>query len=74
MRLAGWSKRKASDIMNGGRYNRDIINDVADALDVEPYELLLHPRDAMEIRHIQKSLRLVADRRRDYTAEPGPED
>lgn len=42
--------------MNGkSRYNRDIINAVALALHVEPYELLMHPADANRIKRLRQT-------------------
>jgi hypothetical protein len=33
-----------SDLVTGKqRYNRDVLNDVASALNITPYELLMHP-------------------------------
>lgn len=73
----GWSKRKASDLCTGEqRYNRDSLNEAAFAMNIAPYELLLHPDDAYEIKNLraavrQEALKLVADNRVDWT---GPEE
>lgn len=54
-KLTGWSKRKTSDLCAGAqRYNRDTLNDAAHALHVAPYELLLHPADAMALRKMRE--------------------
>lgn len=82
---AGWTKRKASEVVTGQqKYNRDTINDVCIALgavkgrQVEPFELLLHPEEAMVIRAIRDSLtanQKAAERLRgDYRAEPAPDE
>lgn len=60
---AGFSKATMSELVNGKqRYNRDIVNEIADVLHVRPYELLLHPEEAMAIRRFRESaVRLAAD-------------
>lgn len=59
-RLTGWSKRKTSDLINGEqRYNRDSLNEAARALEISPWEILLHPADANEI----KQLLMVSEKR-----------
>lgn len=47
-------------------YTREDINALSALLNLQPYELLLHPEDAMEIRNLRKSLRLAAERRTIY--------
>jgi transcriptional regulator with XRE-family HTH domain len=54
-RRTDYPKAKVSDLVNGHqRYNKDIINDVAAALNIQPFELLMHPADAMKQRRINK--------------------
>jgi transcriptional regulator with XRE-family HTH domain len=54
-RRTDYPKAKVSDLANGKqRYNRDILNDIAHALNVQPFELLMHPADAMAQRRIRK--------------------
>lgn len=74
-RLAGWGKRKASELVNGStRYNRDVINEVCAALNLRPFELLMHPDDAMAIRRFRDSaLKLAADNNLELHTEPEPE-
>lgn len=53
-------------------YSPTIIRDIARALNIQPYELLMHPEDAMTLRRLivegervsdlGKRLQLVADR------------
>lgn len=59
-----WPKSKVSKLVNGTvAYNRDIINEAAAALHVRPYELLLHPDDAMALRKYRESaITLASDR------------
>ncbi len=47
----GYSDGKASNVLNGKkRYDRDLINEIADALKIQPHELLMHPSQAMALR------------------------
>lgn len=56
-----WNKSKASLMINGKqRYHRDDVNQVADWLNLQPYELLMHPQDAMAIRQLRIDARRVA--------------
>lgn len=56
-RRTDYPKAKVSDLVTGKqRYNRDILNDVATALNVYPYELLMHPEDAMAQRQMAKAV------------------
>jgi hypothetical protein len=46
-----YSDGKASNVLTGKkRYDRDIMNEIADALNIQPYELLMHPEEAMGLR------------------------
>lgn len=57
VRETDYPKAKVSDLVTGKqRYNRDILNDVAKALNLQPFELLMHPADANSL----KRLRVVA--------------
>lgn len=50
----GWPKSRISDLVTGKqRYNRDIINAIAAALHIEPYELLMAPTHASVIRELE---------------------
>jgi len=71
-RATGWSKGTANNIFHGKTsYYRQILNEVAAALGVEPHELLMHPKDAMAIRNIRESVaRIAAEARMDYQVEP----
>lgn len=56
-RRTDYPKAKVSDLVTGKqRYNEDIINDVAKALNVYPYELLMHPEDAMRNRRLAEAV------------------
>jgi plasmid maintenance system antidote protein VapI len=60
-RQTGWPKAKMSELVNGvSRYNRDVINALAKAMNLYPYELLMHPQDAFAIRKIRETVVAVA--------------
>lgn len=64
-----WNKAKASLMARGLQpYTRDEVNEVADYLNIRPYELLMHPDDAHALR------RLRADMIRLAHESPIPED
>jgi transcriptional regulator with XRE-family HTH domain len=57
VRMTDYPKAKVSDLVTGKqRYNRDILNEIAAALKLYPYELLQHPEDAMRQRQLAKAL------------------
>lgn len=74
--LTGWSKGKVSKLYNGdATYTRDIVNDVARAIHIRPFELLLHPEDAMAIRRLRESaVTIAAEERQGYKSMPALED
>lgn len=54
VRRTDYPKAKVSDLVTGKqRYNRDILNDIALALNIKPHELLMHPEDAMALRRMK---------------------
>ena len=42
------------------KYNRDDINEVADYLNLEPFELLMDPERAMALRQLRKTAQQIA--------------
>ena len=53
-----WNKSKASLMWKGAQpYGRDDVNQVAAYLRIHPFELLMHPSDAMAIRQLRASAR-----------------
>lgn len=74
-RLSGWDKRKVSFLVTGRQpFARDTLIELARCMNIAPFELLLHPDDAMELRRFRSSaLALAADTRRSWAAEPMPE-
>lgn len=76
MKATGYSKATMSDLVTGKqRYNRDILNEVADALNIRPNELLTHPEEAMAMRRVRESAaRIVADTTIDEPQMSGEKD
>lgn len=70
---AGWSKTTASLLYNCQQdYNPDLIEQAAHALNIKPYELLMHPAEAMALRRVREnSIKIAAESRIDY--RPGPD-
>ena len=74
-----WNRSKASLVWRGAQpYTRDMVNEVSTYLNIHPYELLMHPDDAMAIRRLRSSakqiasVQLVADTKLDWAPEPPP--
>lgn len=59
-RLTGYPKAKVSDLVTGKqRYNRDILNDLSRALNIQPHELLMSPEDAMAQRQMKAAAQTI---------------
>ncbi len=55
------NKAKVSLTANGKQpYDRDLVNAVADYLNLRPYELLMHPEDAMNLRNLREDVIRIA--------------
>lgn len=63
-----WNKARVSLMMSGKQqYTRDAVNELALYLNLEPFELLMHPDDAMAIRRLRDSaMQIAADNRQSY--------
>lgn len=59
-REMGWSKAKANDVFSGQQYTQQIVDDVARWLNLRPYELLMHPDDAMAVRRMREDAKRIA--------------
>lgn len=59
----GWSRRKASEVFNGDQpYKRETVNELSEWLQIEPFELLLPPEEAIALRQLRSSaLRIAQD-------------
>ncbi len=58
-----WNKAKVSLTASGKQpYSREDVNEIADYLAIKPYELLMHPEDAMRLRRLKAdAIRLAHD-------------
>jgi transcriptional regulator of aromatic amino acid metabolism len=66
-----WTHRIASQLVNRKlRWNRDHLSQAATALHLDPWELLMHPADAMELRQLRNQVLRAAESRQDYKASP----
>lgn len=55
-----WNKARVSLMIRGEQpYTRDAVNELATYLSIHPYELLMHPEDAMTLRQLRKDALLV---------------
>ncbi|RYE61084.1 MAG: hypothetical protein EOP20_00680 [Hyphomicrobiales bacterium] len=60
-RELGWPRAKTQALWNGKqRYTQDSVDEAALWLDVAPYELLMDPAEAMQLRQIREAARLIA--------------
>ena len=76
-RLTGWDKRKTSFLVNNKQpYGRQDVNEVAGALHIEPFELLMHPEDAYALRRMRDgAIRIAAETRTPWQGiEPEKDD
>ena len=57
----GWSKNRASIVWHGAQpYRRDIVNELAAWLGIEPFELLMSPNEAMMLRRLRETAQEIA--------------
>lgn len=76
VRLTGWSKATVNDIVHGRtEYYRAVVNQVAAALQVHPWELLMSPAEANAILAMRESaIRIAAESRAEWTGAPDPDE
>jgi transcriptional regulator with XRE-family HTH domain len=56
-----WNKAKVSLTANGVQpYDRDDVNEASAYLNIQPYELLMHPEDAMALRRLKRDAAKIA--------------
>lgn len=61
-RALGWPRGKVSALWNGKqRYNQEAVDQVADWLKLEPYELLMTPGEAQAIKQLRSAARAIAN-------------
>lgn len=67
-----WNKARVSLMVRGEQqYTRDAVNELADFLHIRPYELLMHPDDAMALRKLRREALQVVETSR--TLDEGAE-
>ena len=56
-----WNKARVSLMARGAQqYTRDAVNEIAAWLNIRPYELLMHPRDALALRSLHNEVVRIA--------------
>lgn len=69
VRELDWNKAKVSLTASGKQpYFRDDVKEITEWLGLRPYELLMHPRDALAIRNMRESAEQIV-----HPAEPQDE-
>ena len=57
----GWLKSRASKFWNGKHsYRRELVNEIAAWLGIQPYELLMPPAEALRLRRLRETAVLIA--------------
>ena len=57
-----WNKAKVSLTASGKQaYDRDDVNEASAYLNIAPYELLMHPSDAMALRRLRQDVAKIAN-------------
>lgn len=57
-----WNKARVSLMLRGEQpYTRDAVNELSAYLNLAPYELLMHPDDAMALRRLRADALKVAE-------------
>lgn len=77
----GWTRRKASEVFNGDQpYKRDLVNEISAWLEIEPFELLMPPDAAFQLRQLREAAVAIAatqqpakEKGRDHHLDPSPE-
>lgn len=70
-----WNKAKASLMVNGKQqYTRDEVNELATYLNIQPFELLMHPDDAMAYRRLRLAAEAMVQIPFAGTAGGGPDE
>ncbi len=66
-----WNPARISLMLRGKQqYTRDAVNELSAYLNLQPFELLMHPEDAMALRQLRATaLRIAADSQKDDDAE-----
>lgn len=68
-----WNKAKASLMVRGMQpYTRDEVNELAAYLNIQPFELLMHPDDAMAYRRLRHAAEVMVQIPFGGVASDGP--
>ena len=67
-----WNKARVSLMLRGEQqYTRDAVNELSAYLSLHPYELLMHPDEAMRLRRLREdAIRIAHDSEAQTTDEP----
>lgn len=67
-----WNKARVSLMLRGEQqYTRDAVNELAAYLSLHPYELLMHPDEAMRLRRLREdAIRIAHDSETKDGSEP----
>ena len=58
----GWDKARANFLWHSKQaYRRDDVNIVATWLGIAPFELLMSPKDALALRRLRETAKLIAE-------------
>lgn len=74
MELTGWSKATMSQLYNGKQdYSPKILEEASEALNVEPFELLMLPERAMAMRRFRETAAAIVELEPKADPEPKTE-
>ena len=67
-REINWPKSNASELWNGKqRYTQDLVDQVINWFGIAPYELFMHPEEALALRRLRETaLAIAADQSREF--------
>ena len=68
----GWNKSRAHHVWHNVQpYRKEVVNQLAKWLDLEPFELLMPPDQALALRRLRESaLAIAADQSREFEGFP----
>lgn len=56
----GWVKGRANKVFHGAQpYRREVVNEIAGWLGIQPYELLMPPEEALAIRGLRETAQAI---------------
>ena len=67
----GWTKGRANQVWHSEiPYRREVLNEIAAWLELQPFELLMPPHEAMRLRTIRKIARQLAEEDAPFEGAP----